>query len=96
MNEYFTLQQYLNAGCMQLELPVRLIGMALHNLTDGRMCKDCPKVNNCSALRSMQSPHMAKTLPSARGGETVRQEAIRRNIGIKEVRRQRNAASRGE
>ena len=92
----FTKQEYISAGCMQFENV--LIGMALYNFTGGHICNECPKLNNCSALRSIQAIHRdaGRAHPNHNGGETVREEAVRRNIGIKEVRRQRNAANRIE
>lgn len=94
MSEYFTLQQYIDADCMQLEPSARVIGIALYHVTQGRMCEGCPKHrNHCESLAKMRP---AATPPSPSMGETVREEAFRRSIGIKEVRRQRNRASRGE
>ncbi len=86
--KHFTIEEYEAAGCMQMEV---LSGIPLHALTLGRICDGCPKYNggNCESLRKMIMPP-AKTL-GAPAGETVREEAARRNIGIKEVRRQRRA-----
>jgi len=89
----FTQKEFIDADCMQFEN--MLLGLALYNHVAGQICNGCPKVNNCSALRSMQALHRnaGRTHPNYHGGETVREEAVRRSIGIKEVRRQRNAAS---
>jgi len=86
--EYFTIKEYEDAGCMQMEVP---FGTALHEHMRGRMCDGCPKYNgsDCESLRKMRRPEN-KTLGSP-AGETVREEASRRGIGIKEVRRQRRA-----
>ncbi len=90
MSAFFSLQQYLDADCMQLEGPARVIGIALYRETAGRMCGRCPKYrNNCKALNTMSMLPTSQSVPVS--VETVREEALRRNIGIKEVRRQRNA-----
>jgi hypothetical protein len=90
--EPYTKSEFIEAGCMQFENV--LMGFALYTFTGGQICRECPKINNCSALRSIQAIHRnaGRTHPHYNGGETVREEAVRRGIGIKEVRRQRNAA----
>lgn len=87
----FTRKEFIDADCMQFERLI--VGCTLYSLTNGQICNECPKLNNCSALRSLQSIHRnhGRIHPHSSGGETVREEATRRNIGIKEVRRQRNA-----
>ncbi len=87
----YTIFEFIEAGCTQFEHPT--IGIALYTYMGGRICGDCPKVNNCAPLRKLQAGNSSrlldKALPQNNGGETVRQEAARRGIGIKEVRRQR-------
>ena len=82
----FTIEQYRDSGCFQFESPV--IGMGLHQVTQGRICNGCPKYNggNCASLRKMLRPAALALQQPA--GETVRQEATRRGISISEVRRQ--------
>lgn len=83
--EYFTIEEYTAAECMQMEVP---LGIALHEHTRGRMCNGCPKYSGgCESLRKMRRP--ANKVLASPAGETVREEAARRNIGINEVRRQR-------
>ena len=92
MAQEYTKLQYIEAGCMQFDIV--LLGMALHNQTNGKLCPECPKNQSCTAQRKLQSigRPLNTALPEQNGGETVRQEAARRNISIKEVRRQRRAA----
>ncbi len=86
----FTLTEYMDAGCMQMEIPK--LGAALHAYTHGKMCDGCPAYHGgkCESLRKMQRPEN-KSIQSP-AGETVRQEAARRGISINEVRRQRRTA----
>lgn len=85
-DKYFTIEEYTNARCMQMESP---LGVALHAHTYGRMCDGCPEYNGgkCRSLRKMMKPENKTT--GSPSGETVREEAARRGIGINEVRRQR-------
>ena len=92
----FTRREFIDAGCMQFESLA--MGNLLYFAVNGQICNEFPKLHNCSALRALQSIHRnhGRIHPHSNGGETIREEAVRRNIGIKEVRRQRNTASRGE
>ena len=92
MFKEYTKDQYIEAGCMHFD--VVLVGMALHTLSKGKVCDGCPVVTDCAALRKLQAEDrpLNTALPEQNGGETVRQEATRRSISIKEVRRQRRAA----
>ena len=96
MFKEYTKDQYIDAGCMHFD--VLLVGMALLSLSKGKLCDGCPVVTNCAALRKLQAEDqpLNAALPEQNYGETVRQEAARRNISIKEVRRQRRAAQLGE
>jgi len=87
----YELKEYADAGCMQMEVPV--LGAVLWRHANGVMCDGCPKCHggNCDSLRKMQRPVKKEAIEPA--GETVRAEATRRGIGIKEVRRQRRTAS---
>jgi len=86
----FSLDQYMEADCFQVERgPGLMVGIALYDVTQGEMCPGCPKYENgkCESYQTLLS-FLPK--PEAKeSGETVRQEAARLGIGIKEVRRRR-------
>lgn len=100
-----SIHDYDVAGCMQLEVPV--LAAALWLEVNGRICRGCPLNNKCDAQKTLKNrrdkPLTSRSVgsaPDVRVGptsvvyeETVREEAERRNIGIKEVRRQRKVAS---
>ncbi len=87
----YTISEFIDAGCPQFEHPT--IGIALYTYMGGRICDDCPRADDCASLRKLQAGNPSrlsdKALPQNNGGETVREEAARRGIGIKAVRRQR-------
>lgn len=85
----FELHEYIDAGCPQLK---DAIGVVLHNSTNGKICDGCPEYNNgqCEAYKKMISRQAGFTpVEKFVAGETVRQEAKRRGISIKQVRRER-------
>ena len=97
MNRY-ELYEYVNAGCMyvedsKFEKASPHVGAALHGFTNGKMCDTgCPVYNNgnCAAYKKMTARYEVKTKPSPLPRiETVRNEAKRRGVSIKQVRRER-------
>ena len=81
----YTIEQYLDAGCEELKLPVM---MAVHMLTRGKVCDTgCHAFNGgaCKAYKNLVKGQTAISQPT----ETVREEAARRGVTIAEVRRDR-------
>lgn len=81
----FTIEQYADTNCMQLE--DILMGMALHSITGGFMCIDCPK-QSCEDFNILRKAAI-KNANCCSVPETVREEAKRTGLGIKAVRRLR-------
>ena len=87
---------------MQLEKAALVIGHAIWGLTDGRMCDGCPVYNNGKAkcFKKLTAGEQSEPVPvpianklnRAVQDETVRQEAERRGVSIKQVRRERRDA----
>jgi len=92
--KYYTVQQYVDAGCMQMD--ELLLGLVIYRLTKGIMCKGCPKADqNCAALFILRREEMVKPR-AVTPSETVRDEARRRGVSIKQVRRERRDIANGE
>ncbi len=85
----YTWTQYLNAGCSEVK---DKIGLGLYIITGGKICD-----NGCNRYKKGQCPAFIKlTSPESTPGpvmlqytETVREEAQRRAISIKNVRKER-------
>lgn len=93
MSKIFSVDEYIEAGCMQFEN--LWMGVGLYNLTRGEICTECPFMNNCPAQHKLMKAEQTKqkpTAPTLTWEETVRDEAARRKISIKQVRRERNEA----
>jgi len=88
----FNITEYIETDCFQLERgPTFAVGIALHLATNGKICEGCPKFNGgkCPDYKKMVFNRDNQTQPTPQP-ETVREESIRRDISISEVRRQRN------
>ena len=87
-----TLQEYLDSGCTQMRLASGIIdplGVMLVHETRGLMCNGCVMFQQgCKAVANLVSGTRVATATSA--GETVREEAARRNLPISQIRRERN------
>jgi len=102
MNSY-SMQEYSEVGCMQLEKVALLLGHALWSVTGGRMCDTgCPayKDGQAACFKKLTANEQSDPVPVRIGtkldmavqDETVRQEAKRRGVSIKQVRRERRDA----
>lgn len=83
----YSIDEYIEAGCEEMNIPA-MIGV--HGLSNGKVCDTgCHAFDggNCKAYKNLIFERKAKEEPT----ETVRQEAERRSLSIKEVRRQRRA-----
>ena len=88
----FSLSAYMQTNCIQFEGRARGIGIALHQAMEGFICNGCPKFNDgvCPDYKQLLGSTQLQSTPKAQQ-ETVREEATRLGISIKEVRRRRNA-----
>lgn len=80
----YTVAEYLDAGCPELKIASMML---VHGITGGRVCDTgCHAFNGggCQYYRNLIS---GKT--PTKYAETVRQEAERRGVSIKTVRRER-------
>ena len=83
----YTVEEYINAECPQMS---DFIMHAVHGETGGRLCDTgCFNFNSgrCAAYQRLIRPKY--TIQKKQTGETVRAEAARRGISIKQVRRER-------
>lgn len=87
----YDLYEYVNAGCMQVESGKFAIGHALHNATGGKMCIGCHVYNDgkCVSYKKMSGKYDKVKIQQPLYTETVRDEAKRRNVSIKQIRRER-------
>lgn len=83
----FGLQAYKDAGCT-LVPAMGDVAMALWSESDGALCPGCAAYHNggCQAYRKLTS---GRSVLEKQCGETVREEAERRGVSIKQVRRER-------
>ena len=95
----YKLDEYQGAGCPQYKF-VGAVEMAVYMVMDGKVCDTgCPNFDfgACPAYKKLtkkKQPVPKRVLPIYT--ETVRQESERRGIGIKQVRRERNAKANKE
>jgi len=90
--EPYNIQAYLDAGCFEMKLALMVL---VHGKTGGRVCDTgCHAFDNgrCRAYMKLVNQSKRSTIEPT---ETVKEEAARRGIGIREVRRQRRGQSFG-
>ena len=82
----FSLDDYNNAECpLMQETPYMFV--QIYRMTNGNVCDTgCYAYGHCKACDRL---HPTNHSPKNKYPETVRQEAARRGLGIREVRRQR-------
>jgi len=85
----YSLEEYNESGCPEVQ---DIIGISIYHSTQGKICDTgCHRFNNgkCKAYLKLTISSTENKLSKTHQKETVRTEALRRHISIKEVRRQR-------
>ena len=88
---FYTIQEYVDAGCPEVG---DATGIAIYHLTGGKICDTgCNRFQGgrCGAYNRLVSRSQVATLNHRKEEqtETVREEAARRGLSIKQVRRER-------